>query len=91
MSEPSFPKQEHKDYLLQRVKRQLGKRVGLQFVDIIDHTDTRTYRVGVERPPSHRIHRLPIPFQVIERCIDSGKDDELLQELDVQLDKEFGD
>jgi len=89
VSEPPFPRQEHRDYLERRARRQISKREGLRFIDIVDGFDDRTYCVGVEKPPSPTLRRLPIAAQLIQHCLDEDRDDDLLLKLDVLLDEEF--
>lgn len=92
MDTPSFPKQEHITYIETRARGKISAREGLEFVDVLPDsaTNTRTYRVGAERTSDRKLRRLPIDFQVVERCIFSGRDDELLQQLEAFLDQEFG-
>lgn len=89
MAEPSFPRQDHKDYLETRARTKVSQRPSLRFVDIVEGFHARTYEVGVEKLGSTLVERLPIHFQVIERCLGKGSDQELLQCLDVLLEQKF--
>lgn len=81
MNEGDFPKMEHITFLRPRVK-DVAEHKGLEFIDINFSPHTRTYRVGVRTPRKGKVERKPIRSEVVERCLSSGQDAELLQELD---------
>ena len=88
MNEGDFPKMEHITFLRPRVKH-IAEHQGLEFIDINFAPHARTYRVGVRTPRRGRVERTPIRFDVMERCISSGQDAELLQELNHFLVRKF--
>jgi len=77
----SFPKQAHLDFVDHIAREEVSKYPELTYVDTLASSAVtrRTYDVGVER--AGQILRLPIPFQVIERCEHAGNDEELRQRL----------
>ena len=79
------------DYIELRAKERISRRPGLGLVDIVPDSPThkRVYLVGVKRSRSDHVHRLEIPFQVVERCEYHKSDTELLQLLDARLDEIF--
>ena len=86
----SYPKDEHIRYV-ETCARRVAANKRLAFVDVIAQSATvaRHYLVGVRRPPDDIVHRLHVPFQVVERCIDASSEIELVAKLNEELGNAF--
>jgi len=84
-------KPEHILYIEPRAKKAVGRRPGLEYVDTLPSSGTqrRDYEVGVQEQPGGFVKRLPIPLLLVERCMGSNQDAELVKLLERLLDEEL--